>query len=237
VLGGWRWGLFLLNGSTVLPLTSGANTNMQTTRSTRTRKLIVGAGLALGTLTMATGAASAFPNGPVVISDDPVPPPPPPQPPADIADAPDEPDQPWQGPDGFAIPEPGPAQPIPGPDGGNGNGGGQQGDESSEQAVAHGPSAEELAAIAGLIDAEAAQAATADEVQPDGTVGKESDRPATGDDDTTELAAGELAADQAQSGPWALFAALAAMALAGIAGLILFLARRRTDEQEATVQA
>ena len=72
------------------------------------------------------------------------------------------------------------------------------------------------------------------EVQPDGTVGKESDRPDTTAEDSTELAAGDLTADQAQSGPWALFAALAAMVLAGIAGLILFLARRTRDEEATT---
>jgi hypothetical protein len=209
---------------------------MQSSRSPRARQILAAAGIVLAGLSLGTGAAGAFPNGPIVISDDPIPPLPP-QAPDDFADAPD-PQPPAPGPQDWANPAPDPViDPIPGPgpqQGGGSQGGDQDQDASEQPDGPAGPTAEDFAAIAAQLDAAADDAAVDADGQADGTVGKESDRPDTTDvDDTDELAAGELTTEQGQSGPWALFAALGAMALAAISGLILFLARRRHDEDEA----
>ena len=203
---------------------------MQTTRSNRTRKLVVAAGLTLSALAVGTGAASAFPNGPVIIQDDP-PPPPPPQNPDDKAPPPQQPQPPVDGPDELAIPEPGPVQPIPGPGPQQGGGSGGGAPAAGDQ-VQGGATAEELAAIADLAEAQA-DAEVADETGPavDGTVGKESDRP--GDEDRTELAAGELSTSESRSALPALLTTLAAVLIGGLLALWFVLARRRHDDEEA----
>jgi hypothetical protein len=140
-------------------------------------------------------------------------------------------------------------QPIPGPgpqDDGNGNGGGgSQGGGATDAAPAPNgdPTAEELATIAGLAQAQQADAADteaeaeAEDLTVDGVVGKESDRPDPSGSDSTELAAGELTAETSRSGVPALLTAFAASLLAGLAALWFVIARRRTDDDEATTTA
>jgi hypothetical protein len=208
-------------------------------RSIRTRKALAAAGIVLAGLSLGSGVAGAFPNGPGIIQNDPQPPPPPPQNPDDKAPPPQQP-QPPQGPQEWAAPEPGPVQPIPGPgpQQGGGNGGGQQGGGATDAAPAPngGPTAEELATIAGLVDAPQADTdADAEDLTVDGVVGKESDRPSN--DTTAELAAGELTAESSQSGVAAVLTALAASVVAGLLGLWFFLARRRNPHEETTTTA
>jgi hypothetical protein len=215
---------------------------VQSTRSTqvrsiRTRKALVAAGIVLAGLSVGSGVAGAFPNGPGIIQNDPQPPPPPPQNPDDKAPPPPQP-QPPQGPQEWAAPEPGPVQPIPGPGPQQGGGGSQGGGATDASAAPSDPTAEELATIAGLVEAHQADTdaeADAEDFTVDGVVGKESDRPSN--DTPTELAAGELAAESSQSGVAALLIALAASLVAGLLGLWFFLARRRNHHEETTTTA
>lgn len=208
------------------------STQPRSTRSLRTRKALAAAGIVIAGLSVGTGAAGAFPNGPGVIQNDPQPPPPP-QPPLDKAPPPQPPKPPVPGPDQLAQPDPG-VNPAPGP---NGNNGGDGGGGSSNGGTSNGTVG--AAAAGGTeIDATATEGleqldgAEASRFAVDGTPGKESDRPSDDDTAGTELAAGELTADTAPQGIAGFLTAVAAAVLAGTIALWAFLARRRSDDQD-----
>ena len=182
-------------------------TSSPRTTTSRALKALVASSIVLAGLSLGAGAAGAFPNGPGIIQDDPIPPLPP-QNPQDFAAAPVDPPAPQPGPNGN----------------GTGTGTGTGGQDLEADA---GPTAEGLAVIAGLAQDQAV-AEAADAVEVDGTVGKESDRPAQ-DDEVIELAAGtDVSAESASSLP-ALLAGLIALLVAGAAALWLFVAKRRQD--------
>jgi hypothetical protein len=207
------------------------NDHPRSIRTSRTRKVLIGSSIVLAGLSLGAGTAGAFPNGPVIIQDDdPLPPPPPPQPPQDFDNGQDDP-QPPQGPQDWANPEPAPQPPVPlpGPDGnGGGDGGGDGGGEDADTGI----SAEDAEVFAAIAAAAAEQADAADEatqVEVDGTVGKEADRPVE-DDEVVELAAGTDVAAEASSSLPALLAGLVAVLIAGAVALWLLVAKRRQDD-------